>query len=130
MKTPRIFSLQEARKSLPYLRSVVADLVLLQREIVEETDITSDHYLLLQKNLVCCRKELKAVGCHVKDEKLGLIAFYFQKNQTICELYWQLGEEDIYCWRQIGKKNIHFLSHTVQKIESKITLAKLPSLVK
>ena len=130
MKTPKIFTLQEARKSLPYLKSIVADLVRLQKDIAEETDTTSDYYLLLQKNIQVCRNELNSVGCHVKDEKLGLVAFYFKKSQTIGELYWLLGEEDIYYWREISKKNLHFLSHAVKKIESNVMLAKTASFIK
>ena len=117
LKTPKIFTLQEVKKALPYVKSIVSDLVSLHQQLAGMTNQKADIYLHVERQIDTCRQELYSVGCHIKNEKKGLVAFYWKGKSGIGELYWQLGEDDIYYWRAIGKKNLNLLPNAIQKIE-------------
>ncbi|WP_372366464.1 DUF2203 family protein [Candidatus Uabimicrobium sp. HlEnr_7] len=127
-KTPKIFTLEEVKNALPYIKSITSDLVSLHQQLLGTTDKKTDRYLRIKRQMQVCREELRSVGCHVKSEKGGLIAFYWKGKSDIAELYWQLGEEDIYYWREISKKNLNFLPSAIKKIEFNVQKLKTPSI--
>lgn len=127
-KTPKIFTLQEVKNALPYVKSIVSDLVDLHQQLVGMVDKKTDGYLHIQRQMSIYRNELRSVGCHVKNEKGGLVAFYWESESGVAELYWQLGEEDIYYWREIGQKSLNLLPNAVKKIECDLEKFQAPSI--
>ena len=128
IKTPKIFTLQEVKSALPYVKSVVNDLVSFHQQLSGLNNRKTDNYLHIKRQMELCRNELHSVGCHIKNEKGGLVAFYWKGKSGIAELYWQLGEEDIYYWKEIGKKNLNLLPNAIKKIEHNLHSLKTPSI--
>ena len=128
IKTPKIFTLQEVKSALPYVKSVVSDLVSFHQQLLGMSNRKTDNYLHIKRQMELCRNELRSVGCHIKNEKGGLVAFYWKGKSGIAELYWQLGEEDIYYWKEIGKKNLNLLPNAIKKIELNLHNLKTPSI--
>lgn len=120
LNTPKIFTLDEARETLPYVKKVVDDLVNLHQKATNIKNKRQDLYLELQKEIDICRQELFLVGCQIKNEKKGLISFFGIKNNKMAEHYWQIGENDIYCWKAIGNKNLNLLPDAFKKIETNL----------
>ena len=117
LKEPKVFTLEEARQTLPFVKRIVADimdtnqrLAKLDQEIrvIKDSNDRSDKILRrqeLRQRHKECQNELDMVGCHLKNAKSGIISYYWDRgNGFIVELCWKYqGEKpDCFYWQEIG----------------------------
>lgn len=119
--TSRIFSIEEANRTLPLVRSVVTDVV---REYAElagmareykalrvRKDRTADHEERLNhlKQAMHARSaeidayvtELAEIGCEMKDLETGLVDFAAEMDDRRVFLCWKLGEDRVDFWHEV-----------------------------
>ena len=112
-KFKKVFTLSEAQKALPLVRSIVADIVetwgaLGEAHVAEarkaggkaarEAAAGSD---ALQERLDECSHELSELGVELKDPGLGLVDFPWQRGEQVVYLCWKLGESAISTWHEL-----------------------------
>lgn len=115
LREPKVFTLEEARQTLPFVKRIITDIVSLSGRLSEvdhsirrTDDITKRKELFLRKEELLSdrrayQKELDMVGCHLKNSESGLVAYYWDRGDgLIVELLWQYGQDDIYYWNEIG----------------------------
>jgi len=108
----RKFTLEQANKTLPLVKRIVADIVKMheratqnqlrvekakgadQQAAQRELDASVDRL----QNLV---DELSEVGCELKDYETGLIDFVGRHEGHDVYLCWKLGEEKITHWHEL-----------------------------
>ena len=121
MPTPRLFTLEQAERTLPLVRRIVLDLVqaypewragvaryealtvdarpdlgetpamIAARDAVAELAARIDGYL----------RELEEIGCVFKGFEAGLVDFQSLRDDRPVYLCWRLGEERITHWHEI-----------------------------
>ncbi len=117
----RIFSLEEAERTLPLVRRILADL---QAEYDSWRQAMADYELLAAGSradlgetpeLVAAREvvavaadrvnglllELEEIGCVFKGIDEGLVDFYALRDDRLVFLCWRLGEERISHWHEV-----------------------------
>ena len=115
LKEPKIFSLKEAKGTLPLVSQIVADIVVTHERLVEldkQTPLLHDLQLrresnqkkdALVKQLAEYKQELAQIGCHLREVSSGLIGYYWDRGDgLIVELSWKNGEQDICYWHELG----------------------------
>lgn len=117
----KLFTLEEAERTLPLVRRIVEDLLAEYprwRQAVSRYEVltggaradwgeTSD--LVAARELVTghadrinrCLQELEAVGCVFKGFDAGLVDFYSMREDRLVFLCWRLGEPRITHWHDI-----------------------------
>ena len=112
-RSQRRFNVQEANKTLPLVRRVVADIVRTHEEISQqqqqlESLKSGQHAILqdrLQSNLAHLQDyvdELTEIGCDIKDYRIGLVDFTGRHaGRDIC-LCWKLGEDAVEYWHELN----------------------------
>lgn len=125
----KYFTLEEANRSLPYVRKVVADLTQCYAHVLEiRHDIEHPHldqspeqleseYEQAMERLGQYVDELNLVGVELKDFEKGLLDFPCLQNGREVLLCWQLGEESIVAWHEVdtgykGRQHVHTLATT------------------
>ena len=121
MPEMRIFTLEEAERTLPLLRRILTDLgaeydtwrtALARYELLAgasraETGETPE--LVAAREVVTraadringyCR-EIEAIGCLFKGFEDGLVDFYALRDDRLVFLCWKLGEEHIGYWHEV-----------------------------
>ncbi len=111
----RIFSRDEANRSLVLVKRIVADIVakycrlrelhetyqaLEQQGNIFEAEETRQQYIRITDELADLREEVEDVGCELKDFELGLVDFPSIRDGRQVYLCWKLGEERITCWHE------------------------------
>ena len=122
----RRFTLEQANRSLPLVRRIVADIVRMHgvaashRETLEKTTAAKE-LTVIQKELDAALARLEAlvdelstVGVELKDYQAGLIDFVGRHDGRDVYLCWKLGEERITHWHEIsagfsGRKPVSLL---------------------
>lgn len=121
MSNTRFFTLEDAERTLPLVRGIVADLVreypewraavsryealaLAARADSGETE--EMHSALDDVNTRAARidgylKELESIGCMFKGFEAGLVDFLSLRNDEPILLCWRLGEERITHWHPV-----------------------------
>ena len=111
----RSYTVETANRTLPYVRSVVAEMIELYREIQAGSD---RHARIDRKDtewrrelrrgiqakadrLHECQEELRAIGVELKDYELGLIDFPAELDDRPILLCWKRGEESVGHWHEI-----------------------------
>jgi hypothetical protein len=114
----KIFTLEEAERSLPLVRRILADL---KREYAAWKAAVARHELLAAGSpveseaataaereasasavrITTFLEELEALGGIFKGFDTGLVDFYALKDDRLVFLCWQLGEEHIAHWHEI-----------------------------
>lgn len=117
----RYFSLEEANRTLPYVRKIVEDIVkeydrwrdcIYRYEVLAANSRAdegeTDEQVALRENVdrIAQRinnfiEELSAVGCVFKGFEGGLVDFYSKLDDRDIFLCWKLGEEEIQYWHEI-----------------------------
>jgi len=90
----KLFTLEEAERTLPLVRRVVADLTVeypASREEVTRHADRINQYL----------QELEAIGCVFKGFEAGLVDFYSLRDDRPIFLCWRMGEDRIEHWHEI-----------------------------
>ena len=115
--TRKLFSLEEARRTLPLVQRIVADIVrvheamretyleaeaLVQAERREEAETLQDALQELAHERGEFIAELDALGVELKDPASGLIDYPARYEDRIVYLCWKLGEETISHWHEIA----------------------------
>lgn len=125
-KAPKkYYSLEEANKALPLVRSIVGDIVALFAEVKErqerllllghdseskasENDLYAEELAEIEKGLEAdidklqgYVTELESLGVQLKDPRTGLIDFYTRMEGRDVFLCWKLGEGEIAHWHEL-----------------------------
>jgi hypothetical protein len=118
---PRIFSLEEAERTLPLVQRIVVDLqqeYALWRAAVGRFELISAgsrgegalppevaaaqrEVALLAERVAGMLGELEAIGCLAKGIEAGLIDFYALRDDRLVFLCWRLGEAHITHWHEL-----------------------------
>jgi hypothetical protein len=108
----RKFTLEQANKSLPLVKRIVADIVKMheratQNQLRLEKAKGSDQQAAQREldasvdRLQDLVDELSDVGCELKDYQTGLIDFVGRHEGRDVYLCWKLGEEKITHWHEL-----------------------------
>jgi len=117
----KYFTVEEANATLPYVRSLVEDIVqdyeqwrnrVHRYEVITtsagNTGEESEEQLQLRSEAdeIACRisqfiNELAAVGCVFKGFQGGLVDFYSRRDERDVFLCWKLGEDEVAHWHEI-----------------------------
>jgi hypothetical protein len=111
-RNARRFTLEQANKTLPLVKRVVADIVRSHSDITAlqgnlETAKAAEQPAI-QKQLTQSLErlqdyvdELSEIGCELKDFRIGLIDFIGRHDGRDVCLCWKLGEEKIGFWHEM-----------------------------
>ena len=110
----RRFSLEQANKTLPLVRRIVADIVQVHKDAsakqvqLEKLSTNSKQRTLLEQEMETAHErftklvdELSAIGCELKDFQIGLVDFVGRHQGRDVYLCWKLGEEKIQFWHEL-----------------------------
>lgn len=121
MSEPRIFTVEEAERTLPLVRRVVQDVMVeypAWRAAVGRYELLTggaraewgeNAELVAVRNEVTERAEringyfgeLEKIGCSFKGFDAGLVDFYSLREDRLVFLCWRLGEERITYWHEL-----------------------------
>ncbi len=93
-----VFTVEEANRTLPLLRSVVGDVADKWQELIrvrEEYGNSSPEHDRIMRELADYVQELKTIGCHLKDFERGVVEFPALVDGKEVRLQWTLGEESV-----------------------------------
>jgi hypothetical protein len=93
-----LFTVEDANRTLPLVRSIVGDVAERWAELVrarEEYGNSSPEHDRIMRELAEYIQELKVIGCHLKDFENGLVDFPALIDGQEVSLSWKLGEEGI-----------------------------------
>src|SRR5688500_733184 len=113
----RLFTVEEANKTLPLVRRIVEDVVQqhrVWREKILELDLVASssragepreraeqlerEAQLLAREIEGYQKELEELGIQLKDRRLGLVDFPSEIGGKRVLLCWRLGEGEVQFW--------------------------------
>ena len=116
----RLYTIEEANRTLPFVRRVVEDIVqsyakwqqaVRSFEIVSagnRVDHPDDRAQVLQKeaqrlavDIAACVRELEQLGLEFKGYDLGLVDFPSMMGDRTIYLCWRLGEPDVRYWHEL-----------------------------
>ncbi|HEX9896005.1 MAG TPA: DUF2203 domain-containing protein [Gemmatimonadales bacterium] len=123
MPDPRLFTLDEAERTLPLVRQIVSDI---RNEYREWRDAVTRYELeaagatadsgetdLLRalrervgshaERVAVLVEELQALGVELKDFEQGLVDFYALREDRLVYLCWRLGEDHITHWHEVDE---------------------------
>ncbi len=92
------FTLEEANRTLPLVRSIVGDVADKWRELIqvrEEYGNSSPEHDRIMRELSDYVQELKTIGCHLEDFQGGVVDFPGISGGKEIRLRWKLGEETV-----------------------------------
>jgi hypothetical protein len=92
------FTLEEANRTLPLVRSIVSDVSDKWRELIqvrEEYGNSSPEHDRIMRELSEYVQELKTIGCHLEDFEAGVVHFPGLAAGREIRLRWKLGEEAV-----------------------------------
>ena len=97
----RVYTIAEAKRTLPLVQRIVADIVDAAREIDRQKDAEGDAAQVLIARLRKYTQELEALGIELKDPLTGLIDYYWQRGDETVYLCWKHGESEIAHWHDL-----------------------------
>jgi len=115
----RLFTVEQANRTLPLVRKIVEDIVVQHRrwrETILELDLLAStargdeprdrtaelerEAQVLAREIDGYKRELEALSIQLKDSRLGLVDFPSEMNGRHVLLCWRLGEPDIQFWHE------------------------------
>ena len=114
----RVFTLEHANRTLPFVKRVVADIVKQHRKVCaledkchirrpsvarEDHERTRNQYKVELEKLRWLAEELSAVGCRLRDWQRGVIDFRSVYQGREIELCWWLGQERVEYWHEVDE---------------------------
>jgi hypothetical protein len=124
LRRSKTFSVQEANRSLPLVRSIVQDWVALSAQVAERRervaylmagrdpdaqDLYTDELTHVEKELKQSSEsldryvsELNQLGIEPRDASIGLVDFPAVLDDREVYLSWELGESEVCYWRELG----------------------------
>jgi hypothetical protein len=116
----KLYTVEEANRTLPLVRRIVDDIVRTHakwRETMRDFDVLSAGVRADQPNeqatalqneaqrlaadIALCIRELEPLGVEFKDYDLGLVDFPSLRGDRAVYLCWRLGEPDIRYWHEL-----------------------------
>lgn len=117
----RIFTVEEAERTLPLLRRILSDLRVeydVWREALASYEVLaagtrvetgeSEELISARTSVTTAADringfllELEAIGCQFKGFEEGLVDFYALRDDRLVYLCWRLGEEHITHWHEV-----------------------------
>lgn len=91
-----VYTLEEANRALPLLRSIVSDVSDKWIELIqvrEEYGNSSPEHDRIMRELADYVAELKIIGCHLRDFEKGIVEFPALSQGREIRLRWSLGQE-------------------------------------
>lgn len=93
-----VFTIEEANRSLPLVRSIVSDVAGLWRDLLkvrEDYGNSSPEHDRIMRELAEYIQELHEIGCHLRDFEDGLVDFpaFLRGHETT--ITWRLGQEQV-----------------------------------
>lgn len=116
MDEERIFTLAEASRLIPQLRTILIEageewgrMRHLNSEIQKVRDKVpldgfspyGGQYVQAASHLIYLLHQVKAMGVYIKDIDKGLCDFPYMRNGRVVYLCWHLGEDSIHYWHDI-----------------------------
>jgi len=113
-----MFTPDQATRSLPLVRQIVADVIiehlnlLEQQEIIEaaqngrrtgQAHAARDSMLRSVKRLQACMEEMDLIGAELLDWSLGVVEYPCVVNGREIRLCWQYGQETVGHWHEVGE---------------------------
>lgn len=112
----KIFTIAEARKTLPYVRLIANDIMLTWNEIItkrmrmeekekaklDTTDDKNELNLLIDKINGYIR-EVEDLGCFAQEFKRGIIVWPSLRSGEKIFLCWSMGENNITSWHHLDE---------------------------
>ena len=92
-----VFTVEDANRSLPLVRSIVTDVAGLWRDLLkarEDYGNSSPEHDRILRELAEYIQELHEIGCHLRDFESGVVDFPAPGEET-CPLTWRLGESEV-----------------------------------
>jgi hypothetical protein len=93
-----VFTVEEANRSLPLVRSIVSDVASLWADLMKVRDeygnSSPDHDRILRE-MAEFIQELHEIGCHLHDFESGLVDFPSTGEASEPPLTWRLGEPSV-----------------------------------
>jgi hypothetical protein len=93
-----VFTIEDANRTLPLVRSIVSDVADRWKDLVKVRDEygnSSPEHDQIMRELAEYIQELKEIGCHLKDFERGLVDFPAIVDNNEVLLSWKLGEDEI-----------------------------------
>lgn len=116
----KLFTVEEANRTLPLVRKIVEDIVaqhrvwrekILELDLIASTTRTDEpreradqlerEAQALAREIDGFEQELQALGIELKDRRLGLVDFASEINGRRVLLCWRLGEPDVQFWHEM-----------------------------
>ncbi|RIK68538.1 MAG: DUF2203 domain-containing protein [Planctomycetota bacterium] len=116
-KRRKLFTLEHANRTIPLVKRIVADMVkqykrvssLEERCHIRRPDVSQEEHHAVRRQyeieldrLRDLYEELTAIGCELKDWRMGLVDFPAIVDGREVELCWRHGEERIGHFHEIG----------------------------
>lgn len=119
LQEPKVFTLAEARETLPLVSQILRDIIKLYSEqkemaqLIKQTQDIEKRRELSQQEFKIFQQyqqyldELSQVGCHIKNVETGIVGYYWDRgNGVIVELCWKYGETAL-TWHEIGTNQFY-----------------------
>lgn len=93
-----VFTIEEANRSLPLVRSIVSDVAGLWRDLLkvrEDYGNSSPEHDRIMRELAEYIQELHEIGCHLRDFEDGLVDFPGLLRGHDTTITWRLGQEQV-----------------------------------
>ncbi|MBN2563006.1 MAG: DUF2203 domain-containing protein [Phycisphaerae bacterium] len=114
-RRPQLFTLEQAHRTLPLVRRIVADVVYRNRTICalekrcqvpvpdgdDEVEGLRRQYGAELDKLRGLAEEIAAIGCRLKDVRRGIVDFRTLHEGRVVEFCWRHGEEEIAYWHEL-----------------------------
>ena len=113
----RVYTIEEARRTLPLVKRIVSDIVAAARELRRRGG-EGEESERLEVRLRKCVQELEALGIELKDPVTGLIDYYWQRGDETAYLCWKHGEAEIAHWHDLesgfaGRRELDAVDHSL-----------------
>ena len=117
-RPPKLFTPEEATRSLVLVGGVVADVVVEHSNLLEQQELidAAGHearsgqvraarasMLRSVEKLRACMKEMELIGAELLDWFIGMVDFPCVANGREIRLCWQVGEEAVEHWHEVGQ---------------------------
>tara|TARA_Y100000034_G_scaffold134024_1_gene201334 strand:+ start:4288 stop:4689 length:402 start_codon:yes stop_codon:yes gene_type:complete len=109
------FSLEEANRSLVYVKHIVKDVVHTFEQVLklrpkiqyaknlEHTEAYQNEYTERMADLACYVEELRKASIELKDFELGAVSFPGIHNEGNVNWYWEYGQHCVEFWYPVDK---------------------------
>ena len=117
-RTRKMFTPQEATRSLVLVRDIIADVMVEHANLIEQQEVVEaaqngartgqvraarDSMLESVRRLRNCMMEMDLIGAELLDWSLGVVEFPCVVNGREVRLCWQPGQQTVGYWHEVGE---------------------------